>query len=67
MAKNIIVREKEVRQDILKIINESQLPAFIVRIILKDYYEQLEPIEQQQYQEALTEEQKKEEKKKGDK
>lgn len=64
---NIIVREKEVRQQIMQIINESNLPAFIVRTILKDYYEQLEPIEQQQYQEALAEEQKKEEKKKGDK
>lgn len=68
MAKHIIIREREVRQDILKIINESELPAFMVRTILKDYYEQLEPIEQQQYKEALQqyeqEQQAKEEKKK---
>ena len=60
---NIILREKEVRQKIMQTINESELPAFMVRTILKDYYEQLESIEQQQYQEALAEEQKKEDKK----
>jgi len=50
---DLILREKEIRQKIVNIINNSGLPAILVKPMLKDFLEQVEVLEQKQYQEAL--------------
>lgn len=70
---DIIIKERETRENIVKAINESNLPAFILKPILRDMLEQIERLEQQQYEIAMQnkskEEKEKEEetKKKGEK
>lgn len=63
----IIIKEKEVREKIINIINSSELPAFILKPIIKDLYEQLNNIEEQQYQQAIQSKINKEKKEKEDK
>lgn len=55
----VILKEREVREKIVEIINNSGLPAFMLKTIIKDLYGQLEAIEQQQYAEALKNKEKK--------
>lgn len=50
----IILREREYREKLANITNEIQLPAFILKPIIKEMYEQLNMIEEQQYNEALN-------------
>lgn len=50
----LILREKEYRDKLTQISNEIGLPAFIMKAVVKDLYEQLNNLEQQQYQEALA-------------
>ena len=50
----LILKEREVREKIAEIINNSGLPAFVLKTIIKEFYEQLNVIEQQQYGEALN-------------
>lgn len=57
---NIILKQQEVKENIANIINTSNLPAFILKSIIKDIYMQLESIEAKQYQEALKEKEEKE-------
>ena len=55
----VILKEREVKEKIVETINSSGLPAFMLKTILKDLFEQLNVIEQQQYEEALKNKEKK--------
>lgn len=55
----LIIKEREFKENIVKTINDSGLPAFMLKPIIKDLYGQLEVIEQQQYAEALKNKEKK--------
>ncbi len=48
----IIIKERELRENIVQLINNSNLPAFILKPIFKDIFEQLENIEKEQYETA---------------
>lgn len=66
----IIIKERETRENIVQTINQSNLPAFILKPILRDMLEQIERLEQQQYEIAMQNKSKEEEKqtkKKGEK
>lgn len=58
----LILKEVECREKITNLINEIGLPAFIIKPIIKDLFEQLNNLEQQQYQEALAIKEEKEKK-----
>ena len=49
----IILKEREIKENLVGIINSSGMPAFILKNIVKELYDQLNIIEQQQYEEAL--------------
>ena len=55
----VILKEREVKEKIVETINSSGLPAFMLKTILKDLFEQLNVIEQQQYEEAKKNKEKK--------
>lgn len=59
----VILIKKEFEENLVKLINESKLPAFILRPIIKDLLEQLNLLEQQQLEQAqkIKEEKDKEE------
>ena len=59
----LILKERETREKLVEVVNDSKLPAFILKTIIKDLYEQLNQIEQQQYGEALRSKQNKDKKK----
>ena len=72
----LIIKQEEFNKELAELINKSGLPAFIVEPILKDYYNQVVELKNQQYQQAIqiTEEkkqkeieQKKDKEKKGEK
>ena len=46
----LILKEREVREQVVQIINNSGLPAFILKPIFKDFYEQINNFETQQYE-----------------
>ena len=56
----LILKEREVKEKIIGIVNESGLPAFILKPIIKDIYDQLNSIEEQQYKQALISQKSKE-------
>lgn len=58
----VILIKKEFEEKLVKLINESNLPAFILKPIIKDLFEQLNILEQQQLEQAQRN--KKEEKEK---
>ena len=62
----IIMKERETKEKIVDVINQSNLPAFILKPMIKDLFEQISQLEEQQYQEALKLKEEKK-KKKGDK
>jgi hypothetical protein len=49
----IILKEREVREKIVEIINNSKLPAIIIKPILNDLLNQVNSLSEQQYSEAL--------------
>ena len=49
----LILKERETREKVVEIINDSGLPAVMLKTIIKELYDQLNVIEQQQYEEAL--------------
>lgn len=49
----LILKEREVREKMVEIINNSNLPAIIIRPILNDLLNQINPLVEQQYNEAL--------------
>lgn len=62
----VILKKREFDEKMVQLINESGLPAFILKPTFKELYEQLNVLEQQQYQEALASKEKEEEVKKDD-
>lgn len=48
----IILMKREFEENLVKLINESNLPAFILKPIIKDLFEQLNIAEQQQLEQA---------------
>lgn len=69
MEKPLNLRIEEVRNQIANTINEANLPAYILKPIVKDFYTQLQNLEQQeliqaqrQYEKSLNEEKKTENK-----
>lgn len=50
---DLILKEREVKEKIIGTVNGSGLPAFILKSIIKDLYEQLNNIEEQQYNQAM--------------
>ena len=48
----LIVKERETRDNIAQVINNSNLPAFILKPMIKELYEQLVILEQRQLEEA---------------
>lgn len=48
----LIIKEHETRENLVKLINECGLPAFLLKSMIKEVYEQLEIIAQQQYAQA---------------
>ena len=61
---DLIIRESETRQKLADTINNSNLPAFILEPMIKDIYEQVTKIKEQQYNEAKASLEQKKEKKK---
>lgn len=59
----ILIKERELRNGIAELINKAELPAIIIKPILKDMYDQINILEQQQYELALKNIKEKEEKK----
>lgn len=59
----VILMKKEFEENLVELINESKLPAFILKPIIKDLFEQLNMLEQQQLEQAqkIKEEKDKEE------
>ena len=49
----IIINERKMREDIVKIINESGLPAFILKSIFKEILEQINIMVEEQYNQAV--------------
>lgn len=49
---DLIVKERETRDNIAQVINNSNLPAFILKPMIKELYEQLVILEQRQLEEA---------------
>ncbi len=45
----IIIKERETKEKIVELVNNSKLPAFILKPIFKDMYDQLNILEEQQY------------------
>lgn len=59
----IILKEREVREQIVQIINKSGLPAVMLKPIFKDFFETLNNAEAQQYEQARKLKEEKEKKK----
>ena len=60
----IIIKEKEIRDKLEELVNNSGLPALILKPIARDFYEQILQLEQNQYEQAkknLEEKEKKDE------
>lgn len=59
----VILMKREFEENLVELINESKLPAFILKPIIKDLFEQLNMLEQQQLEQAqkIKEEKDKEE------
>lgn len=62
MNKPITLQVEEFKQKIVQLINNSKLPAFIIRPIIIDINNQLVQLEQAQYEADLKEYKEKEEK-----
>lgn len=48
----IILMKREFEEKLVKLINESNLPAFILKPIIKDLFDQLNILDQQQLEQA---------------
>ena len=49
----LILKERETREKLVDIINKSGLPAIIIKPILKEILEQINILEQKQYNQAM--------------
>lgn len=50
----LIIKEREFKEKLVQLINESQLPAFVIKPTLKEMFEQVNVLEQQQYEQACA-------------
>lgn len=50
----LILKKREIENKIIEILENSQLPAFILKSIMQDFQNQLSMLEEQQYQEAFN-------------
>ncbi|MCI9063287.1 MAG: hypothetical protein HFJ17_01605 [Clostridia bacterium] len=50
----VIIKDREFKEKLAQLINESGLPAFILKPSVKEVYEQLNILEQQQYQQVYN-------------
>ena len=57
----LILKERDIREKIVELINNSGLPAVMLKPIFKEMYEQICKIEEEQYNIALKNKGKKEE------
>lgn len=48
----LIIKQRETKESLVNIINNSGLPACMLKPMLKEFYEQLASLEQQQYVQA---------------
>lgn len=48
----LILKEREVREQLVELVNSSQLPAIILKPMFKEVLEQLNIIEETQYNQA---------------
>lgn len=48
----IILKKREFEENLVNLINESNLPAFVLKPVVKDLFEQLNLLEQQQFEQA---------------
>lgn len=63
----IILRHRKFKEDLVNLINEAELPAFMLKPIMTELLEQLNQLEETQYQQALElQKQEKQENKKED-
>lgn len=51
MEKHFTVKVNDTKKEIVDVINKANLPALVLKIILKDIYEEIESIEQKEIQE----------------
>ena len=65
----LILKERKIREDIVNAINDANLPAFILKPIIKELHDEIIALDNEQYAEALKikEAQEKEETKEEDK
>lgn len=64
---NSILKIYQFKEELIQKINNSNLPAIIVKLIIKDLLSEVEKIELQQYQEAKTNQEKENLEEKGEK
>lgn len=57
----LILKEREIKENLVELINNSNLPAFILKPIIKEMWEQLNIQEKQQYENAKKTQQMKKE------
>ena len=51
MEKHFTVKVNDTKKEIVDVINKANLPALVLKIILKDIYEEIESVEQKEIQE----------------
>lgn len=49
----LILKERKTREELVQVVNNAGLPAFILKPILKDLFEQVNVLEKQQYEQAV--------------
>ena len=59
----LILKERKFKEDIVNVVNSSNLPAFIIRPFIQDLLKQIEMLEEKQYDEAIRIKQKEEQEK----
>lgn len=48
----LILKEREFKENLIKLINDSKLPAIIIKPVIKEAFEQLSLVEEQQFNAA---------------
>lgn len=61
----IIIRERKMREAIVQAINNSGLPAIMIKPVLNEFLTQVTTLEQQQYEQAVINKQKENKEKEG--
>ena len=49
----LILKQMKFKEDLVNLINDSHLPALIIKPIISETFEQITILEQRQYEEAL--------------